>query len=1806
MLASGVGEQLSTYLRPYVPLLIDMSKDKKVTGAANACLDTFFGNVFSISQILDNEMLPETLNEKKQKNALARCTALSFLLRCFKRGSDAGPLGVIDIESYERAAHLASAKLSDLDPAPRKVATEFLQLLLSNDVDAVVSVAESVIDKLKGSNPRAYKALSASGKEAVSTKSGKERRIPQDTTPAKVKTKPSANTAPTVKKTHNHANDSSKAKSTRVAGTEKTERPEPSIEDVISVLGASGIEKWSDTEDEGGILAGIKSSSWKLKKCAIDNLATFVGSFAESKAEGNLPVGAVLALVKDNTKGLKQSNINLTKSIFDLLLCIFQTLSSLKVSPDMWMCKLVVPVVVEKVSDRKLGSCSYSILDCLCEVMKPEIIISLTIAAITDIKSPLSQEAFLKWTRTLCEDFGAAALGNGLHNLTAWIVKGCSSSNAKIRKAALDAAGEIHKQLGPIFVALAIAPDEKVKLLLDGAYQSCPYDPEYASISRSKSCFLISAHSQNGDDGDSAPALGIDIPKVDLFEKLPNDCVSRMGTKEGKNAWKLRKEAMEEVEGALKKSNGLVSTDSKCLSQLANLMKALRERLTDSQSNLKPFAASVIGLLLSSVEPDGQAKLAKLAFQTLFSAALTDNRKPMRESAISALEKGTERIAVAGGGINSLSVEVMILPFVTILKETEYKAVGTPEALKLLADRAPSLPKVDSLKTTKARDLEQEFARQVVFCLTSSKKDTRAAAEELLVICIEHNVVSEKSVNKVVREMGQAQRRSVSAIVEKIIGNEVVKTEGVSAIPSQTPAKSKNALARRMSLTPRGQSTPRRSTRSNRGGTSSTQDAPISARKIEQGASADTAELEEDTFHPLQGSGEGKSSHPVKGSKKSDNWPEFPEEPTSDSLLLSLKKSWFTFLPHSSQTILFPAGGMRKQDCAIPGVNILSKAVNLARDFPSDNCIFEQLDFILKWVSFALASREHTVGLQSLLKFVKSLFSLLRIRTYQMDDDEIGILIPHLLERGSTAKGRFRAMYQDIISLVTLDPPIVNLQKFGILCCVPVLESSQYSKARVIAMNECRSAIDVAGVHALGKKGLVLVCKCIDETSAEIRNAAVEVISAVLKKMNGDQQRLLKVCGSSISSKGRASLIEHWEKHTFHDHELTHDVTSQPRSAPKSRRSSLLSTTPTVRKTKSPSRKSMNREVPLNLRLGDTSKESLTGLSSSHLSNITTESGPFTFNDPSTNSRNPTVVPAASLQIDVPPRFVRDDGITDISPATSNNSNASGLSSSVHSDAAASLRARLKQIRQKHRSSYADNSSEIASSEIKVRKNVESFSEDKKAMSRAKKTISISDVFNSIDDLLGIDDSVSECNPELSACIESIRELHSCITSASSTEATSSIRTNIEDDLIAPMDRLVRLLEFGFKHGQPNNQAGLLVDLLSVTLAALMAIFRDSKLAAAVTDISLTQLIREASLALLDSRLASASFPSNGIDSTTATHLVRAINKLAIQAAISSHRHVAFKSLMSLQLQFCSGNNYEVGNQRLARVTAKLFARVIKAEETTSNPFSGVDLEYILCSLDDTLVACDEKIGVDMSPCIDLVRSLLTAIVKSQDREKVVVILSDLGIDIDESRLGVLLSGIANCEKIPRNKFQTRGDDATQNPRSSVAEGDASVAVLTKLVSDVSLSVEDKDRKEAVENLRSFVKAHPEIDINVHLAQVSSHFRSYILEQVEVETTANTTNHHNASKLCASAIDSIKLNEVSSPKSSDMAERIAFLKSRLNKGAPETDINEKEPTMHSQPTLVESKPTIIPAKSTSDAAARLRARLEAVKRAGKE
>ena len=435
------------------------------------------------------------------------------------------------------------------------------------------------------------------------------------------------------------------------------------------------------------------------------------------------------------------------------------------------------------------------------------------------------------------------------------------------------------------------------------------------------------------------------------------------------------------------------------------------------------------------------------------------------------------------------------------------------------------------------------------------------------------------------------------------------------------------------------------------------------------------------------------------------------------------------------------------------------------------------------------------------------------------------------------------------------------------------------------------------------------------------------------------------------------------------------------------------------------------------------------------------------------------------------------------------------------------------------------------------------------------------------------------------------------------------------------------------------------IPLLSVNLASLMAIFRSDDVAKSIRVEHLTVLIREAGKALLDPRLGSAS-PTNALDESTSTQMVRAINKvsddrqddrincdghffllnavnlivqLAVQAATGSTRHFAFEALITMQQQLClkaHPSDDPLFNSRLSRVVSKLFARVVKAEESTQSPFvpPRVDLESIICVLEDTLSACEEAEGNIASEAIAATKNLavvlVTAVLKAQGETAALKTqMEELGISADSS-LGRLVADIAD----QMGMAPTHAMTISRQPSS------VEVAALVSAVGEATVGFE---RDAAVSALKAYKVEHGDDELNNHLNHVSAAFRTFILEHLSAGTEPRGTEK---------------------PTPSSMSERIKSLRSKLNAtevavhsavertriGSPETTaVPNRDPeedtatesnttasrasdgvqafrqrlaAARSIPVVVEPKETPESTVSAGSRAAALRARLQAVKR----
>jgi cytoskeleton-associated protein 5 len=258
----------------------------------------------------------------------------------------------------------------------------------------------------------------------------------------------------------------------------------------------------------------------------------------------------------------------------------------------------------------------------------------------------------------------------------------------------------MHVQLGATFQAVVftkVDKDESLRKLVEKSFEDNPHDPTAATAEWSKTCICVDRGIDGAAENASGGGLQLDVPKLDLFSELSSDCVDRMvsignffclcsqlvlnhvccflgiqqRTKQGKTAWKARKGAMEEVDNILKRCSGLLDTSG--LRAYLELCRELCDRLSDTQSNLKPVAARLLGSLLSSVGATAQSKLGKIAYAPLINSAMNENKKIMHDAAMEALCVGTSLHVLEGGGMNRQAIVTFVTALAIELDKSEYK-----------------------------------------------------------------------------------------------------------------------------------------------------------------------------------------------------------------------------------------------------------------------------------------------------------------------------------------------------------------------------------------------------------------------------------------------------------------------------------------------------------------------------------------------------------------------------------------------------------------------------------------------------------------------------------------------------------------------------------------------------------------------------------------------------------------------------------------------------------------------------------------------------------------------------------------------------------------------------------------------------------------------------------------------------------------------------------------------------------------------------------------------------------------------------
>ena len=1646
MLAEGVGEKVFPQLRPLLLPILKLFKDKKLTKVLGTTVDSFFGNVLSLDHLVDkDDAVPAATNEKKEKNILTRKESLNFLVRSVRRSGNAGPRSSLTARNLKALLHLAKHKLDDSDASVRKEALEIFTACKEVASPDLSEIVDSQIDDLETSHTRAFKTLSSvkGSTTAATPKSTPSKAAPSPKTkssPAKVAsgssraTRPSPRAAPAQKKSSAPAptNADGPTKPPARAKLDLSTPQTPYLEDGVMHLQSLRVPELEYEEEDGGILAGLSASKWTFKNDAIKKLTTFIelGHAHEVCQDVGLNTNSTLIVVREHTRGFKETNVNIMKSILQLYIEVCYYHEQAEVPLDTWAMVDGVNIAIGKMQDRKLTENCQKVLTLLCAVCQPSEVLARVSTAIDAAKSPLAHEHTLSWFKTFLVEFGVMSLGQGLADVTPWLIEESAATNPKIKKEVSSIFAELHRQLGPTFRALALQLCQGYnKDMLELCFENNPYDPNEATIERARRSIVESDEGPVGD-------MVLDVPKTDLSSVLKEGIIERLKEKEGKTSWKIRKEAIEEVLSVLKNCSTLVDASSQPkMKFLVDMAKALKDRLVDTQINLRPLAARTMGELLANLDKSSQEKIGKIAFPPLLFSAINDIKKPMRDAATDAMQCGVKTSNLEGSQPNIDALVVLFSAFSEGFNENATRATGMGDILVYLQKHVQDLPDFMPISLTVSHTLGEKFSASLVECLTSSKSEIRSSALALIEKCIDNNVITFAVCNQCLDKMKPAKQRTVGPMLAKL-GTLSEKENLPSSSATRSPSRPNGMRSSRSKSSVTSSKASVRST--------SSKSASSQTRAVQKQAQGGAA-----SRHPLVSrTSKGTKTRPV-------SWCTFPEEPDK-TFYSNLKKTWSAALPALTAAKLFPAAGIRKQDDAIDGCEVLCMAIDV--DLDDDvSVVDQQMDCVLKWIGYILCCKEAPIGLQSLLGLVQKLFDYMLMKGRQLSPEETSILAPYLIEKAANAKGRFREEYMEITALLQNDA-LLSPKILGSIACVAVFERSVQARARALGFSMCRDCVATAGLSGIGRKGTVLAADQLSKESlTETKSAALDLMEEVVLKMDGDINRLVKICGSSLSDQARLDIEDRIRKASM-------PKESSPQSI--SRQDSNRSFDFPVRTPDRRTSRSMIQETPEDELPALSLREKLQGVSDRRKNagdNSSVASGPFAFSSSPSEAGHNSGPMASSSSV---------SGET----FATNGTESFGT--------AASLRARLLKIKQKNQ----EDRSQVTSSKL-----VKDFDDITQIASEGDPREEYKRIVSHIKSLLHRRGPLQEDDADITLTTRSLKKVHTALTSKTGdrAEGAPTLKSVLVENLSACVNHIMSVMAFSLECMDASNNSRISIPLLSVCLATLMALFRFPDVAGEIQVNNLTALIRETATILLDERFSS----NSELDDATCAQMAKAINKTAVNAANGAPRHVSIEALFAVQQGLAREamdlpDEAQEFNGRLSRIIGRLFGRLVKAEEAVAKPYSNVDMETVVAVMCDALDFCEQ---IPCEACKTMASNLVDSIVKSQKSvEPIRRIMASMDIPAS-SPLTALIDSVAPAE----NARSSVVSEST--PASSPDKKGPSVA---DLVTALGNSREGPERAEALAALRRHQAENGNEKLDAYLEEVSPAFRTFIKDQL--------------------------------------------------------------------------------------------------------
>lgn len=282
-----------------------------------------------------------------------------------------------------------------------------------------------------------------------------------------------------------------------------------------------------------------------------------------------------------------------------------------------------------------------------------------------------------------------------------------------------------------------------LKVLLEAEFTKVGYDPAASK----KSKIVKEGEVEISEEGG--------IPRCDITSILDKNIITELNFTDSKTSWQNRKIALESIISSCENSGYFIEANK----GTSEILKAVKNRINDTQANLKPIAVTAIGKIIASLAPESGCKYLRVVSSDLI-GGLADNKNAMRNATIAAMQMAVTLNATPGEGAdapvaNVSLLNILLAPLGEALTTTP---IGRMEILTWL------LLHVDSIQIDCS-----DLTTPLVVAMQDKTAIVRGLAEQFLGNLVSKELISRDQLDKATRNLAPAALRTLQAPIEKMI-----------------------------------------------------------------------------------------------------------------------------------------------------------------------------------------------------------------------------------------------------------------------------------------------------------------------------------------------------------------------------------------------------------------------------------------------------------------------------------------------------------------------------------------------------------------------------------------------------------------------------------------------------------------------------------------------------------------------------------------------------------------------------------------------------------------------------------------------------------------------------------------------------------------------------------------------------------------------------------------------------------------------------------------------------------------------------